>query len=187
MTIKVLIIPGLRNSGPIHWQSLWQLKYPELIRVMQPDWHQPHLDTWAAVLDRSISAASGKAFLVAHSFGCLAALKRVASRSDDVAGMLLVAPADPVRFGLGEFQIEPLNLPTVLVASRNDPWLAFKKARALACQLGSGFVDLGAAGHINAESGFGPWPEGQRLLKYLLAQTREQGAPSVFPELAPAT
>jgi predicted alpha/beta hydrolase family esterase len=29
-------------------------------------------------------------------------------------------------------------------------------------------VDLGAAGHINAESGLGDWPEGHALLQGLM-------------------
>ncbi len=170
MTETVLIVPGLRNSGPVHWQSLWQLKHPEYVRVMQQDWGAPHLDDWTAVLDRAIRAACGKAFLVAHSFGCLAAVKRASEQADDVAGVLLVAPADPGKFGLMDsLPQRELDVPTVLVASRNDPWLSFEKARALAGNLGSGFIDLGAAGHINGESGYGAWPEGERLLDRLLS------------------
>jgi hypothetical protein len=34
---------------------------------------------------------------------------------------------------------------------------------------GSRLVNLGLAGHINVESGFGPWPEGEALLAELRA------------------
>jgi predicted alpha/beta hydrolase family esterase len=34
---------------------------------------------------------------------------------------------------------------------------------------GSTLIDLGNAGHINTESGFGPWPEGLALLQDLQA------------------
>lgn len=168
MTETVLIVPGLRNSGPVHWQSLWQLKHPEYVRVIQLDWGVPSLDDWTAALDRAIRAVCGKTFLVAHSFGCLAAVKRISERSDDVAGALLVAPADPEKIGLPDALLpDGLDVPTVLVASRNDPWLSFEKARSFAGRLGSGFIDLGAAGHINGESGYGPWPDGERLLERL--------------------
>lgn len=164
----VLIVPGLRNSGPAHWQSLWQLRRPEYVRVLQRDWHAPRLGEWAASLDRAIRAVRGKALLVAHSFGCLAAIHRLARRAHDVSGVLLVAPADPARFALdATLPLEELNVPAVLVASRNDSWLGFAKAREMAARLGSGFVDLGAAGHVNTESGYGPWLEGERLLARL--------------------
>lgn len=173
--VQVLIVPGLRNSGPVHWQSLWQLKHPEYVRVMQRDWDAPRLSDWTFALDRAIRAACGRVLLVAHSFGCLAAIKRIAARADDVAGALLVAPADPEKFGLGDaLPRAALDVPTVLVASRNDPWLAFEKARALARRLGSGCVDLGAAGHVNGDSGYGPWPAGERLLEKLAAQIAQR-------------
>jgi hypothetical protein len=33
----VLILPGLNNSGPSHWQSLWLAAHPEYCRVVQKD------------------------------------------------------------------------------------------------------------------------------------------------------
>ena len=37
---QVLLLPGWQNSGPAHWQSLWQARYGYL-RVEQHDWMQP--------------------------------------------------------------------------------------------------------------------------------------------------
>ena len=37
---KVLILPGLHNSGPSHWQSLWLEAHPEYTRVVQEDWRE---------------------------------------------------------------------------------------------------------------------------------------------------
>ena len=36
----ILLVPGLGNSGPQHWQTLWAQRhhYP---RVQQANWHQP--------------------------------------------------------------------------------------------------------------------------------------------------
>lgn len=85
-----------------------------------------------------------------------------------MAGALLVAPAAPDRFGLTPvLPRHSLPYPSLLVASLDDPWLPFPEAVAWARRWGSGLVNLGKAGHINAESGFGPWPEGRALLKTL--------------------
>jgi len=163
----VLIVPGLRGSGPAHWQSLWQAKHPQYRRVLQNDWRAPRLEDWAALSERAIGAAGGRVFLVAHGFGCLAALAALAQRRGAVAGAMLVAPRDPAEYGVAA---KELGMPAILVASRNDPWIAFADAARLARRLGSRFADAGEAGHIDAISGYGPWPEGERLLAKLVAR-----------------
>jgi uncharacterized protein len=47
-----------------------------------------------------------------------------------------------------------------LIASRNDKHSTFADSEALAKALGAKLVDAGFSGHINVESGHGPWPEG---------------------------
>jgi predicted alpha/beta hydrolase family esterase len=169
---RVLIVPGLRDSGPAHWQSLWQDKHPEYVRVSQRHWQTPDLEEWVATLDRAILEAGGTVLIVAHSFGCLAAIERLRNCSDDVAGALLVAPADPLKWGQTPFQpSQACVVPTTLVASRTDPCMDFDKAVQLARILGSDLVDAGDAGHLNAESGHGAWPQGERLLEKLIARS----------------
>ena len=41
-------------------------------------------------------------------------------------------------------------------------------AKALARSIGSRFINAGSAGHINVDSGHGPWPEGEALSQELL-------------------
>jgi predicted alpha/beta hydrolase family esterase len=166
VTTSVLIVPGLRGGGPAHWQSLWLAQHPEYRRVLQHDWLAPRLEDWAAAIDAAIGAAGARVFVVAHGFGCLATLARLARRRAEVAGALLVAPRDPAEFGLAP---DALDTPATLVASRNDPWMAFANARRLARRLRCRFVDAGEAGHIDAAAGYGPWPEGERLLAGLVA------------------
>lgn len=173
MERTVLLVPGLRGSGPAHWQSLWQASHPEYRRVLQQDWAAARLDAWTATLDAAICATAGQVFVVAHGFGCLAAIQRLAQRRADVLGALLVAPRDPCDFGLHPSAAdEPFDIPSILVASRDDPGMAFPEARRLARRLGSRFVDAGHAGHIDAAAGYGPWPKGQRLLAGLFARAR---------------
>ena len=54
-----------------------------------------------------------------------------------------------------------------MVASRDDPYVTLARAEGFARAWGSRLVVLGAAGHINADSGYGEWPEGRRLLDEL--------------------
>ena len=64
----------------------------------------------------------------------------------------------------------PLAVPGVLVASRTDPYAAWSHAENLSALWGLELADAGDAGHINAESGHGPWPEGLMRLAGLLTK-----------------
>ena len=84
-----------------------------------------------------------------------------------VKAALLVAPAETAAGGrIGQFGAIPeqaFDVPATVVASRNDPWMGFGRAAALARAWDAELVDLGFAGHINVASGFGPWAEGKLL------------------------
>ena len=165
-----LIVPGLHGSGPGHWQSWFEDQIEGCVRVAQSDWSTPDLPSWSARLRRGLDRAKGQVFIAAHSFGCLAAVD-VAGDSESskrIAGMMLVAPADPARFGLQDrFAGGVLGVHSVLVASTNDDWMSFESAAGWADTWGSQLVNLGAAGHINVSSGFGPWPRGLEILRSL--------------------
>lgn len=165
---QVLIVPGLRNSGPTHWQSWLGTVLPNTMRVEQADWERPCLSDWAARVRESIDATDDAVWLVAHSFGCLATVTAGFVRGERIRGALLVAPADPERFGEPTVLLEErLPFPSLVVASENDPWVNRDKAEYWAGQWGSGFVSIGHAGHINVDSGHGPWPDGLRLFEQL--------------------
>lgn len=175
--MPILIVPGLRNSGPAHWQSHWQKQMPGSRRVAQQDWLNPNPLAWAEALGRAIDAMAEPPMIIAHSFGCLATV-RAAFSGARIRAALLVAPADPERFGIGaELACRPLPFASTLIASSNDPWLKLIRAGTLASAWGSQFVLYRNAGHINAESGFGPWPQGQTHV-HELARRAVQGAPS---------
>lgn len=172
-----LIIPGLHSSGPAHWQSWFEEHIPGTIRVIQSDFSKPDLAAWTQRIRRDITRTPGKLILAGHSFGALAAAQASADHSDRIAGALLVAPADPERFGIAELLPQhPLPFPAVVVGSTNDPWMSLDRAAYWADTWGADFVNLGAAGHINVDSGFGPWPEGLSLLQRLI-----RGAPLRWP------
>jgi hypothetical protein len=166
----VLIVPGLGDSGPDHWQTLWGRDHPAYRRVRQRNWRQPQVDEWVEALDREIRRAPSPVILVGHSLGCITIAEWARRRWADVRGALLVAPADtdhrPFFDGV---PLRPLPFPNILVASENDPHLELERAKWFAQHWGSRLVNLGQAGHINVESGFGPWPEGETLLAELRA------------------
>lgn len=165
---KTLIVPGLRNSGPTHWQTWFESQLPATRRVEQADWERPCLTDWARRVRDEIDAAGEPVWIVAHSFGCLAAVTAAFTRPESILGALLVAPADPDRFRIAHGLLEEkLRLPSLLIASDNDPWVGIPTARHWAGQWGSDFVDIGSAGHINVESGHGPWPRGLDFFQQL--------------------
>ncbi|WP_439541655.1 RBBP9/YdeN family alpha/beta hydrolase [Hyphomicrobium sp.] len=180
-----LIIPGLNSSGLAHWQTWFETRLPDAVRVVQSDWKSADLPQWSSRVRREISRQKGPILIAAHSFGVLAAVQAAEDYRERIAGALLVAPADPDKFGISDHLPQgPLSFPTTIVASLNDPWLSIDKARRLAAQWGSTFIDIGAAGHINADTGFGPWPYGLALLQ----QFGSQSAPVVeIPSSASAS
>lgn len=180
-----LIVPGLHGSCAAHWQSWLEGELPDARRVHQADWDAPVLARWAETVRAGIDAAVGPVWLVAHSFGCLAAVVAAADRPDKVAGALLVAPADPQRFaplGMNDGDGESvaawlprrhLGVPSTVVASSDDPWMKLTTSAYWAAVWGSRFENAGAAGHINVASGHGPWPLGLQLLRALQGAHRD--------------
>jgi predicted alpha/beta hydrolase family esterase len=179
---RIVIVPGWRNSGPEHWQSLWARQLPGAERVEQDDWLVPHREAWVGALERLVLSDSRPVVLVAHSLGCIASVHMGGQAAGRVKGALLVAPADPERRAqLSDFApvpYAPLPYRSVLVASSNDPFCPIRRAGAYARAWGSELVRLQNAGHINVESGFGAWPLGLALLQSLLDDASWSAPPS---------
>ncbi len=173
---SVLILPGWHNSGPQHWQSLWEQRHGYQ-RVEQHDWEQPLRGDWITRLEEVVLGLDEPGILVAHSLGCqlVAAWAAISRNTERVKGALLVAPGDVERPELGGAlyswrPVATLRLPfrSVLVASRNDPYCTYHRAAGFAQAWGSQCIDHGDAGHINADSHLGSWPEGHVLLQDLM-------------------
>ncbi|HET6161560.1 MAG TPA: alpha/beta hydrolase [Dongiaceae bacterium] len=177
MPAQVLIVPGLGGSGPDHWQSRWQARLPEARRVEQADWDRPERAGWIAQLDHAVAQAKQPPLLVAHSLSCALVTCWAAMHARPVHAALLVAPADiesdkhtpPEAHVFRPLPMTRLPFPTIVVASRDDPYVAFDRASAMAKAWGAELVDIGNAGHINTASGYREWPEGERLLQRLQA------------------
>jgi predicted alpha/beta hydrolase family esterase len=173
MKCDVLILPGLWNSGPRHWQSLWHERNPHWRRAAHRDWTNPHCAEWVAELDAAIADCQGAPILVAHSLGCMLVAHWALSGSPlKVAGAFLVAPSDveaptyPADLNCwAPIPLQPLPFPSVVVGSANDPFASLDRTSAFAGAWGSRLVEIGDAGHLNSDSGHGDWPEGLRLLE----------------------
>lgn len=168
---RLLVIPGLHDSGPAHWQSWLQAQYRDAERVVQDDWTEPALERWSSRIDETLArtgprGAAGPWIAVAHSFGCLALAAHLARRPDSpLQAALFVAPADPDKFGVADrLPQHRLGLPSTVVASDTDPWMSAASSRRWAQHWGSAWLTLGDAGHINTESGFGPLPLARRWI-----------------------
>jgi len=147
----VLIIPGWMNSGPDHWQSLWEAAHPAWQRVHQQDWDSPTVADWVARLDEAIRVSRTPPVLVAPAD---------VEQADTPIPLLPFAP----------IPLQALPFPTVVVASRDDPYATFDRAELLARSWGADLVDAGRAGHLNSAAGFGPWPAGEALLHGLVTR-----------------
>lgn len=183
---RVLVVPGLHNSGAGHWQSRWQQRYPAFERVEQEQWDRPQLARWSERLAQALRASSQPTLIAAHSFGCLTTLHAAGLDGCKLAGALLVAPADPEKFGVAHaLRAARLACPAVVIGSSNDPWMTLSGAAEWAGIWGCEFVNAGALGHINAESGLEDWPFGLEQFQRLMRSARQAAAdsPAQLPAL----
>jgi predicted alpha/beta hydrolase family esterase len=173
----ILIIPGYGNSGPGHWQSLWEANLRYAKRVQMPNWDFPHCASWVEALDTAIRAISQELppVLVAHSLGCLAVAHWARRYQRPVHNALLVAPVDVERQdvleAMKDFAPIPmfaLPFPSHVVASSDDPYTSIERSREIADAWDSHFTNVGPRGHINTASGFGEWPRGDAFLQDMI-------------------
>jgi predicted alpha/beta hydrolase family esterase len=169
---SILLVPGLGDSGPGHWMTRWEDKLSTATRVTQPDWDRPNRRIWVETLVNAVNRADKPVVLVAHSIGVATVAHAAPLFDKEVIGAFLVGLSDwnrpevipGVAHDFAPIPREPLPFPSLLVASRNDPYCDFEVAADHANAWGSALIDAGEAGHINVESGHGPWPEG--LLRF---------------------
>jgi uncharacterized protein len=166
--MTTLVVPGHGGSGSEHWQTWIESRLDDSARVVQDDSTSLDLSAWAARVRWEIHRLPEPTWIVAHGFGCLAAIQAASDYSERIAGAMLVAPLDPHNLRLSSLLPElPLEFPSVIVASSNDPHMRLDKAAFWAGYWGSEFISIGAAGSVDPQSGFGPWPQGWDILEQL--------------------
>ncbi len=168
----IIMVPGYTNSDADHWQSRWQNQMKTARRVDQEDWLKPVVEDWTANLIAAVSEATAPVVLIAHSLGGQVVAQAIAGMEDSqlstIRGAFIVAPPDVENPSLrprhlmtfGPYRREPFPFPSVVVASQNDPFCSIETAAEMALAWGSKFVDARESGHINSDSGHGPWPDG---------------------------
>lgn len=174
MTTRFLNVPGITNSGPRHWQTLWEQQFPNVFRrIEQVNWDTPVCDEWIAEIEKQVRfEGPEKVVLTAHSLGCTAVAHWAKRYGTKIKGAMLVAPSDceapSYSFestGFTPIPMEPLPFPSLVVASLDDRYVSPVRALAFANAWNSEYVEIGRAGHINGDSGHGEWPEGRVLLR----------------------
>ena len=173
--MKVLILPGIGNSGADHWQSYWEQLNGSYTRVNQLDWDNPKCSDWVVSLEEHVKNSGINTVLVAHSLACLLVAHWAAQTNLKIKAALLVAvpnPKNPIfptqATGFEPLPMQRLPFKSTVIASTNDPYGGISYAEQCAAIWGSDLVNLGDAGHINSSSGLGAWPEGHKFLREII-------------------
>lgn len=169
---EIIHLPGIGNSGKLHWHSRWEDADPSIRRFAPANWDAPDLSDWIAALEQAVRAAQTPPVLVAHSLACLLVAHWQQVSGFPIKGAFLVAvpnpqsPAFPPQAAsFANVPERELRFPSLIVASTNDPYGSLPYVETRAKQWGSELQIIGAAGHINGQSELGDWPDGLALLR----------------------
>jgi uncharacterized protein len=166
-----LLVPGRGVPRPEHWLRRWADAHPGYRWAPEPPGPPLVLKDRVAALHGVISEDDEPAVLIAHSAGCITAVVWAARHAGPVRAALLVTPPFIEGFEPDDPSDIPwlvprarLPFPAIVVASRTDPYTTFEQFEQYADDWGAELFDAGDAGHLDTAAGFGPWPEGERLL-----------------------
>jgi hypothetical protein len=174
-TVPTVLLHGIDGSGPDHWQR-WlaaeltaagrEVRFPEL-----PNAESPELADWLAALPDALDGLADDGFdVVAHSLGAVLWLHHAAHgaavpRPARVALVAIPAPeclpAAAASFAPIPLQIDAVRRAadgTVLVGTDNDQYCPDGIARTYGAPLKMATTIIAGGGHLNVDSGFGPWP-----------------------------
>ncbi|MGX7681028.1 RBBP9/YdeN family alpha/beta hydrolase [Jatrophihabitans sp. DSM 45814] len=180
-TVPTVLIHGIDGSGAEHWQT-WlatqltaagrEVRFPQL-----PNADSPDLTTWLSALRTSLEGLPDDGYdVVAHSLGAALWMHHAVQNSDPSNGSssprparvaLVALPADDLLPAAARsFAPIPLDIDglrkaadgTVLVGADDDPFCPGGIARVYGAPLKMAATIIPNGGHLNAASGFGPWP-----------------------------
>ncbi len=169
----IIIVHGYDGSGPGHWQrwleqELRRRHVPVTLPDL-PDPTAPQKDLWIAALAGVAARAVTPVTFVCHSLGCWAVDHLFNERGLlGARAVLLAAPPSPYLLfePVGSFMPPPCQREvwapvaarTLLVGSDNDDFTTPEELAQIAHKLGIRSHLIPGAGHINPDSGYGPWP-----------------------------
>lgn len=179
---NILLVPGLRDENPEHWQSLLAASLPNARSLPARGKADVDLASRVAEIEAAVSAATAPVVVVAHSGGAIATVHWANRTRLRPRGLLLATPpvldelqpSDPLLRELQSAGWMPvprgaLPVPCIVAASRNDPLGSIDNVTALASGWGAQLVDLGEVGHLNPASGYGSWAQAPELIHRLAA------------------
>jgi predicted alpha/beta hydrolase family esterase len=174
----ILIVPGLRDHVPTHWQTRLAVRL-DRVRTVTP-MGRDDLDCArrVAAVEAVAAEIDGPIIVVAHSGGVITVAHWALATRRPVLGALLATPSDfETPMPIGYPGIEDLRrggwlpvprralpFPSIVAASRNDPLGRFESVAELARGWGSRLADIGMVGHLNPASGFGDWPAAESFI-----------------------
>ncbi|MFH8516123.1 RBBP9/YdeN family alpha/beta hydrolase [Streptomyces gelaticus] len=178
-TPTVVLVPGLRDHVPDHWQTVLAARIAGAVTVPSPTDAGLSRDARVTALNDTLSRIQGPVVLVAHSAGVLTTVHWAARYRRPVHGALLATPPDfdtPLPDGHPGPQTlrengwlpvrrNPLPFPSIVAASTNDPLARLDRVAELALAWGSRLVNIGPVGHLNPASGYGEWPQALEFLQ----------------------
>lgn len=180
----IVIVPGLRDHVPEHWQTLLEAKLSKMRKVVSvPPLREDGLNCAARVemIQKTVQTIDGPIIFVAHSGGVIMLVHWAQKYRHAVQGALLAAPPDfdtPLPAGYptletlhanGWLPVPTRRLPfaSLVAASINDPLASYASVETMATNWGSTLVNVGAVGHLNPASGFGEWLPAEQLLQQI--------------------
>jgi serine hydrolase len=181
MKSTILFVPGLRDHVADHWQTLLAAELAGSRTVPPLEHDKLSCAARVGALDEALAAIDGPVILAAHSAGVLIVAHWAQRRSRPIKGALLATPPDidqPLPAGYPTYAdlqsngwlpvpADALPFPSVVAASSNDSLASLDRVTQLARGWAGRIVPLGAVGHLNPASGFGPWPGAMPLLEAL--------------------
>jgi predicted alpha/beta hydrolase family esterase len=180
MAPTLLLIPGLRDEAPGHWQAILASQCPGAVSL--PALGRRNIDLAARLvqIEEAVQAIKGlwwwlrtAAAPLPQHIGPSAPTppstepcwrRRRCSRP---AGARVSGSGRFPAPRLGAIPRSPLPFRCIVAASRNDPLGAYEGVSELARDWGASLFDLGESGHLNPASGFGPWPTALDLVREL--------------------
>jgi len=180
----VLIVPGLRDHVVDHWQTLLAARLTRSRTVPPLGRDNIELGPRLEAIERETQAIDGPLIIVAHSGGVPMVVHWAARTTRPVSGALLATPPNldlPLPEGYPTLAAldaggwlpvprTPLPFPAIVAASRNDPLARFDDVAAMARDWGASLADVGAAGHLNPASGYGPWSRAETFIAELASR-----------------
>ncbi len=177
----ILIVPGLRDHVPDHWQTLLAAKLERVKTVPPLVSNKLSCAERVESIQRTIESINGPIIVVAHSAGVIMMAHWAVKYQRPIKGVLLATPPDLTRpMPQGYPTLEdlhsngwlpvpqaPLPFASIVAASENDPLASCALVAEMAKNWNSTLVNLGQVGHLNPASGFGEWTQAMEFIERL--------------------